>query len=72
MTQFDGRLIGADLVNPDFIKLDDSFGAMPYRVHTPDELRPALSKAVDEDVLALIEVVRKRGSEASPWEFILG
>ena len=33
---------------------------------------PALSKAIDEDAPALIEVVCKRGSEVSPWEFIIG
>jgi acetolactate synthase-1/2/3 large subunit len=71
LTQFNGRLIGADLVNPDFVKLADSFGARPYRVRAPDELRTALSKAIDEDAPALIEVVCKRGSEASPWKFIL-
>jgi len=71
LTQFDGRLIGADLVNPDFVKLADSFGVTPYRVQAPDELRTALSKAIDEDAPALIEVVCKRGSEASPWRFIL-
>jgi acetolactate synthase-1/2/3 large subunit len=71
LTQFKGRLIGADLVNPDFVKLADSFGARPYRVRAPDELRTALSKAIDEDAPALIEVVCKRGSEASPWKFIL-
>jgi acetolactate synthase-1/2/3 large subunit len=71
LTQFDGRLIGADLVNPDFVKLADSFGVTPYRVRAPDELRTALSKAIDEDAPALIEVVCKRGSETSPWKFIL-
>jgi len=71
LTQFDGRLIGADLVNPDFVKLADSFGVTPYRVRAPDELKTALSKAIDEDDPALIEVVCKRGIEASPWKFIL-
>jgi acetolactate synthase-1/2/3 large subunit len=71
LTQFDGRLIGADLVNPDFVKLADSFGVRPYRVRAPDELRTALSKAIDEDAPALIEVVCERGSETSPWKFIL-
>ena len=72
LTQFDGRLIGADLVNPDLVKLADSFGVTPYRVRVPDELRTALSKAIDEDAPALIEVVCDRGSETSPWEFIHG
>ena len=72
LTQFDGHLIGADLVNPDLVRLADSFGVKPYCVHVPEELRTALSKAIDEDVPALIEVVCECGSEVSPWEFILG
>ena len=72
LTQFDGRVIGADLVNPDFVKLADSFGVRPYRVRVPEALRTVLSRAIDENAPALIEVVGERGGETSPWEFIMG
>lgn len=67
---FEGRLLGADLVNPDFMKLADSFGADGVRVHSPAELKPALAKAIEADRPAVIEVMVERGTETSPWKFI--
>lgn len=67
---FEGRLIGGDLVNPDFVKMAECYGANAYRVETPTALRPVLSKAIDDDEPTLIEVVVEPGSETSPWEFI--
>ncbi len=69
-TNFEGRLLGADLDNPDFMKLADAFGADGVRVDSPDALKPALAKAIDADKPALIEVMVERGSEVSPWKFI--
>jgi acetolactate synthase-1/2/3 large subunit len=68
--QYDSHLIGADLANPDLMKLADAFGIDGYRVNTPDELKPALAVAIDNDKPALIEVVIERGSEPSPWKYI--
>ncbi len=67
---FDGRLIGADLDNPDFVKLAESVGADAVRVDSPEGLRPVLQRAIDADRPAVIEVTVERGSEASPWKFI--
>ncbi|PCJ41563.1 MAG: hypothetical protein COA71_08385 [SAR86 cluster bacterium] len=67
---FGGRLIGADLKNPDFMKLAESFGVAGYRVSTPEELKPVLAKAIDNNKPVLIEVSTERGSEAAAWEFI--
>jgi len=67
---FDGRLLGADLENPDFMKLADSFGCDGVRVDSPEGLKPALAKAIDNDRPAIIEVTVERGSETSPWKFI--
>ena len=67
---FDGRLLGADLVNPDFMKLAESFGADGVRVDSPETLKPALEKAIDADRPAIIEVMVERGTETSPWKFI--
>jgi acetolactate synthase-1/2/3 large subunit len=69
--QYNSNLIGADLANPDLMKLADAFGVDGYRVNTPDELKPALAKAIDNDRPALIEVVIERGSEVSPWKYIM-
>jgi acetolactate synthase-1/2/3 large subunit len=69
--KFDSHLIGADLDNPDFVKLAESFGVAGYRVESPDELKPALAKSIDDDKPAIIEVIIERGSEVSPWKYIL-
>jgi len=70
-TQYDNHLIGADLQNPDLMKLTEAFGADGYRVSSPEELKPILAKAIDNDRPALIEVVIDRGSEPSPWKYIM-
>ncbi|SDR25670.1 acetolactate synthase, large subunit [Rhizobiales bacterium GAS113] len=70
-TRFGGRVIGADLVNPDFMKLADSFGVAGYRVHSPAELKPVLARAIAAGKPCLIEAVVKKGSEVSPWEFLM-
>ena len=38
---FDGRVVAADLVNPDFVRLAESFGAGAARVSSPEAFRPA-------------------------------
>lgn len=70
LTRYQGHLIGAELTNPDFVKLAESFGVDAYRVHSPDEFRTALEKAHALDAPAVIEIVVERGSEASPWPFL--
>lgn len=70
LNNYQGRLIGAELTNPDFVKLCESFGAAAYRVYTPDQFGPALEKAIALDAPAVVEVVLERGAEASPWPFL--
>ena len=67
---YDGRLLGADLINPDFVKLAESFGAVGMRVNTPEELRPALKQGLKAKGPVIIEVALQRGEQTSPWEFI--
>jgi acetolactate synthase-1/2/3 large subunit len=68
--RFESHFIGADLTNPDFMKLTESFGADAYCVDSPDALKPVLAKAIDADRPAVIEVRIEKGSEASPWKYI--
>jgi acetolactate synthase-1/2/3 large subunit len=70
--RYDGHIIGADLDNPDMLKLAESFGADGYRVDSPDALKPVLQQAVDNDRPAVIDVTIERGSETSPWKYIMG
>jgi acetolactate synthase-1/2/3 large subunit len=67
LEQYDGRLLGADLTNPDFARLAESFGVRGTRAHDPIELERELEAALAADVPALIEVPIERGSETSPW-----
>jgi acetolactate synthase-1/2/3 large subunit len=67
---FDGRLVASDLVNPDFVKLAESFGVAAARVTSPDQFKPALQKALADGGPYLISVEVPTDSEVSPWAFI--
>jgi acetolactate synthase-1/2/3 large subunit len=69
--QYDGRLLGADLTNPDFAGLAESFGARGLRARNPAELERQLEVALAADVPVVIEVPIARGSESSPWPLTL-
>jgi acetolactate synthase-1/2/3 large subunit len=68
--RFEGRIVAADLVNPDFVKLAESFGVGATRVTSPDNFRPALEKALADGGPYLIEIEVTKDSEVSPWAFI--
>jgi acetolactate synthase-1/2/3 large subunit len=68
--RFGGRVLGADLQNPDFLKLADAFGVRSERVGSPEALRASLSRALDSGEPWLIEVPVPRDSESDPWRFL--
>jgi acetolactate synthase I/II/III large subunit len=68
--RFDGRVVASDLVNPDFVKLAESFGVAATRVTSPDHFRPALEKALADGGPYVIAVEVPMDSEVSPWAFI--
>ena len=68
--RFEGRVVASDLVNPDFVKLAESFGVGAARVTSPDHFRPALEKALADGGPYLIDIEVPRDSEVSPWAFI--
>jgi acetolactate synthase I/II/III large subunit len=68
---FDGRLLGAELVNPDFARLAQEFGALGLTARTPAELRGALDKAIGAGRLAVIHVPVELGKGASPWKYLM-
>ena len=55
-SHYGGRRVAVDLVNPDFVRLAESFGALGLRVTKPEEFKPALNKALSADKPALISV----------------
>ncbi len=54
--RFTGRTIGAELHNPDFMKLADAYGMNGVRVETPEGLETALKQCLAHDGPSLIEV----------------
>ena len=68
--RFGGRVVASDLVNPDFVKLAESFGVGAARVTSPDHFRPALEKALADGGPYLIDIEVPTDSEITPWTFI--
>jgi thiamine pyrophosphate-dependent acetolactate synthase large subunit-like protein len=56
-TQYQGRRVAVDLVNPDFVRFAESFGALGLRVAQADQFKPALERALRAGKPALIEIV---------------
>ena len=59
-----GRRMATDLVNPDFVKLFDSYGIGGTRTHNVAEMTRAVQDAVAADRIHLIEVVMPDGFAA--------
>ncbi|MDC0739540.1 thiamine pyrophosphate-dependent enzyme, partial [Cognatishimia sp. SS12] len=69
-TVYGNRLMGADLENPDFVAMAESFGVKGIKATDPSELKEALEEALAANAPVLIEVPVERGSDGSPWPFI--
>lgn len=69
--QFGGRLLGSELVNPDFVRLAESFGVSASSVTSPESLQPALERALAAERPVLIEVKVPRGADSDPWGIIM-
>jgi acetolactate synthase I/II/III large subunit len=65
---FAGHVIAADLVNPDFVALAESFGVRGLRVDTSDALRSVLGDALTANAPILIEVAV--GEMPSAWHLV--
>ncbi|MEM7129130.1 MAG: thiamine pyrophosphate-dependent enzyme [Chloroflexota bacterium] len=53
---YDNRVIATDLVNPDFVKMAESYGALGLLVETPEQLRTSIQRGLAHDGPTLIEV----------------
>ena len=64
---YDKRYAETDLsMQPDFVKLAESFGGVGYRVKTKEEFDKALDDAISKGVVALIDVVIDRYENVLP------
>lgn len=61
--QFDEQFMAVDLVNPDFVKLAEAFGAYGVKVNTPQEMSESIRQAFQADKPTVIEI---------PWSWKWG
>ena len=61
--QFDEQFMAVDLVNPDFVKLAEAFGAHGVMVETPQDMADAIGHAFAADKPTVIEI---------PWSWTWG
>jgi len=64
--QFEGRTFGSELLNPDFVRLAESFGAKGIRLSSHEELGNGLQAAMAESRPTVIEIPVP--SMVVPWE----
>ena len=53
-----GASLGVKVVNPDFVKFAESFGAVGLRVEDEADFKPTVDKALTLDKPSAIEVVK--------------
>ncbi|MBF0277343.1 MAG: acetolactate synthase [SAR324 cluster bacterium] len=53
---YGGRVIATDLLNPDFVKLAESFGAQAFRAKSPEDVRHAIRAGASVNVPTLVEI----------------
>ena len=56
LTRFEGKVLGTQLTNPDFVKLAEAYGARGVRAESPERLESALREAIGIDAPTVIEV----------------
>ena len=66
---YGNKLIGVDLLNPNFPKMADSYGIAGVRATSPDELRRELAAALKRRGPSLIEV--PVGEMPDPWPTLI-
>lgn len=57
---------GTDLVNPNFARLAESAGILGIRVETPEDVRPALEQALEDEGPVVVDIVVNRQELSFP------
>jgi acetolactate synthase-1/2/3 large subunit len=60
LDNFGGRVIGTELVNPNFAKYADSFGAVGVRIDRVDQLEGAVREGIEDDRPVVLELPMER------------
>jgi acetolactate synthase I/II/III large subunit len=68
--RFNGRVVGSELSNPDFVALARSFGVHATRVTEPEELRGVIRERGGLAEPTLVEI--PLGDVPDPWPLIIG
>jgi acetolactate synthase-1/2/3 large subunit len=63
---YNRRYSQTELINPDFVKLAEAYGAVGMRVTKPAELRPALDKAIRTNKPVVMEFIIEREENVLP------
>ena len=58
---YDGRVIGTDLVNPDFVRLAEAYGANGIRATSVKEMVSALDTALKSETITIIDIPTPNG-----------
>ena len=64
--RFDGRVVASDLVNPDFVKLAESFGVGAARVTSPEHFPPGAGKGAGAMAALSDRIEVPKDSETRP------
>jgi acetolactate synthase-1/2/3 large subunit len=70
--QFEGRVLGTDLINPDFVQLAESFGVRGARATTPAELEGLLRETVGSDTAEPVLIDVPVAAMPNPFNFLRG
>ena len=54
---YEGRLMGAELVNPDFARVAEAFGIRGIRAESKDQAKDAISEAMETDGPVLVDFI---------------
>ncbi len=63
---YDRRYSYTEITGPDFVKLADAYGAVGIRVTKPEEVKPALKKAIKANRPVLIDFIVEREENVFP------
>ncbi|MFQ6011235.1 MAG: thiamine pyrophosphate-binding protein [Nitrososphaerales archaeon] len=63
LPRLEGRNVGVEFTNPDFVKLAESFGAVGAHISRPADILPVLKRMAKEQIPAVIDVAIDRDAK---------